>query len=163
MGFYLITVCFQFANVAMNNLWTCHFDAYDNPFVYRCQCFVFHAKFPNDATTLVSPRNLRNNTATTPRIPVGEIKLSLLTKLITMFKIIQSWILSQTWVLIKNARRTANIWLLTPFSGPIQTTKYVMPSNGINTSRAFDAFLYWRVSAVFADRNFIMSTLTIHF
>lgn len=68
-----------------------------------------------------------------------------------------------TCVLIKNALNTSNIWLLTPFCGPIHTTKYVMPSSGISTSNAFDAFLYCRVSAVFADRSFIMSTLTIHF
>lgn len=80
------------------------------------------------------------------------------------------------WIAIKGTHSTqivectcvdskaALIALNTPFSGTYQTTtKYVMPNNGISTSSAFDAFLYCRVSAVAADRNLMMSTLTIHF
>lgn len=51
-----------------------------------------------------------------------------------------------------------NIWLPTPSSGPANTTRYVMPSSGMRTSSAFDAFRYCRVSTVFAERSFVINT-----
>lgn len=63
-----------------------------------------------------------------------------------------------TCVLNKNARAISKIFCSIPSSGPYSTIKYVNPNNGMRTSKAFDAFRYWRVSAVFADRNFVMST-----
>jgi hypothetical protein len=45
-----------------------------------------------------------------------------------------------------------------PSLGPASTTKYVNPRRGISTRSAFDAFLWVRVSAVLADRNFVIST-----
>lgn len=50
------------------------------------------------------------------------------------------------------------ILLPTPSFGEANTSRYVMPSNGIKTSNAFDALRYCRVSAVFAERSFVMST-----
>lgn len=52
----------------------------------------------------------------------------------------------------------AKIWLSSPSFGPAITIIYVMPSKGISTKSAFDALRYWRVSTVFADRNFVIST-----
>lgn len=58
-----------------------------------------------------------------------------------------------TCVLRRKARATVNTVLL-----PYKTTRYVIPNNGIRTNNAFDAFRYWRVSTVFAERNFVIST-----
>lgn len=63
-----------------------------------------------------------------------------------------------TCVLNKKALATIKIWLPTPSVGPAITTRYVIPSNGISTSNAFDALRYWRVSTLFADRSFVIST-----
>lgn len=60
-----------------------------------------------------------------------------------------------TCVLNRRALAIANIELP---SGPIRTRRYVIPSRGLSTKRAFDAFLYWRVSTVFAERSFVIST-----
>lgn len=146
----------------MNIPLTGHYDAYDIPFGYRCQCFVSLAISICDGIALALLPNSKSNTTMIPRIPVFKLKTYCHLKPIE-WGIHGIWHRQFTCVEMRKARNASNIWLLTPFSGPIHTTRYVIPNNGISTSNAFDAFLYCRVSAVFADRNFIMSTLTIHF
>lgn len=47
-----------------------------------------------------------------------------------------------TCVLRRKARATTNIWLPTPSFGPYNSTRYVIPNNGIRTNNAFDALRY---------------------
>lgn len=61
-------------------------------------------------------------------------------------------------MLNNNGRAKVKILLPTPSFGAAKTSKYVMPNSGIKTSNAFDALRYCRVSAVFAERSFVMST-----
>lgn len=68
-----------------------------------------------------------------------------------------------TCVLISRARMIAKIYLANPSTGAVNTTKYVMPNNGIKTSKAFVAFRYCFVSTLLFDRNLIISTLKTHF
>lgn len=70
---------------------------------------------------------------------------------------------SFTWVLISSARIMAKMYLPIPSVGPAITTKYVIPSNGIKTSKALVAFRYCLVSTLLFDRSLIMSTLKTHF
>lgn len=63
-----------------------------------------------------------------------------------------------TWLESNTALEHWNILPIWPSLGPIKVNMYVTPKSGIKTSRAFAAFRYCWVSAVLAERNFVIRT-----
>lgn len=55
----------------MNTLWIGHFDVFDSPSGYRCQCSAFHAISISDGRAPVSLPNSKSNTTATPRNPIA--------------------------------------------------------------------------------------------
>ena len=110
--------------------------------------------------------NLKNNKIMKPKTPVNiktkrkkaKWKFNFNDTIISVLLFL-SFQSIHTWVLSSRARTMANIWLMTPPSlGPANTTRYVMPNNGIKTNKALAALRYCRVSTVLAERNFVINT-----